>query len=263
MKSILQDKKDRRCYLCALVDGDNSEKLILQEHHIFEGTANRRNSEKYGMKVYLCPKHHVGDIDGVSDAVHRPDLNNYGLVLKVVAEEVFCQTHRREEFRAIFGRSWSGWNMNSVVLMGRLTRDPMVRYAQGGEQQIAIARYTLAVDRRRRQGDEQATDFISCVAFGKNGEFAEKWLRKGMRICIHGRIQTGSYEKDGQKVYTMDIVADTQEFAESKSGNAERDSYYDAMAAGQQGTAGRQQDPLSEEGFMNIPDGIDEELPFT
>ena len=120
--------------------------------------------------------------------------------------------------------------MNSVVLMGRLTRDPMVRYAQGGEQQIAIARYTLAVDRRRRQGDEQNADFISCVAFGKAGEFAEKWLRKGMRVCIHGRIQTGSYEKDGQKRDGWKVIATDFDFCGSK--NEKKDDLAWAKGAG-------------------------------
>lgn len=140
--------------------------------------------------------------------------------------------------------------MNKVILMGRLTRDPEVRYSQG-ENAMAIARYTLAVDRRfNRQGDESSADFIGCVAFGKAGEFAEKYFRKGTKVAITGRIQTGSYtNKDGVRIYTTDVVVEEQEFAESKnSGNA--GSTNNAAAAG----AG--------DGFMNIPDGIDEELPF-
>ena len=110
--------------------------------------------------------------------------------------------------------------MNKAILMGRLTRDPEVRYSQG-ESPMAIARYTLAVDRRfNRNGDENTADFISCVAFGKAGEFAEKYFRKGTKIAVTGRIQTGSYtNKDGVKVYTTDVVVEEQEFAESKNSN--------------------------------------------
>ena len=136
--------------------------------------------------------------------------------------------------------------MNKAILMGRLTRDPEVRY-------------TLAVDRRfNRNGDDNTADFISCVAFGKAGEFAERYFRKGTKIAVTGRIQTGSYtNKDGVKVYTTDVVVEEQEFAESKNSNGGSSDNYSApannfsaapMAAG--------------DGFMNIPDGIDEELPF-
>ena len=144
--------------------------------------------------------------------------------------------------------------MNKVILMGRLTRDPEVRYSQG-ENPTAIARYTLAVDRRfNRNNDDQSADFINCVAFGRAGEFAEKYFRKGIKIAITGRIQTGSYtNKDGVKVYTTDIVIEEQEFAESKNsssgaegGNSNSNSNF----------------PSNGDGFMNIPDGIDEELPF-
>ena len=143
--------------------------------------------------------------------------------------------------------------MNKVILMGRLTRDPEVRYSQG-EQAMAVARYTLAVDRRgRRDGNEQTADFIGCVAFGRLGEFAEKYLRKGTKIAIVGHIQTGSYTKpDGQRVYTTDVVVDECEFAESK-------------ASSENGGGGSYQQTSSntdKDGFMNIPDGIDEELPF-
>ena len=108
--------------------------------------------------------------------------------------------------------------MNKVILMGRLTRDPEVRYSQG-ENATAVARYTLAVDRRyNRNNDEQSADFINCVAFGRNGEFAEKYLRKGTKIAATGRIQTGSYtNKDGVRVYTTEVVIEEQEFAESKN----------------------------------------------
>ena len=111
--------------------------------------------------------------------------------------------------------------MNKVILMGRLTRDPEVRYSQG-ENATAVARYTLAVDRRyNRNNDEQSADFINCVAFGRNGEFAEKYLRKGTKIAATGRIQTGSYtNKDGVRVYTTEVVIEEQEFAESKNSSS-------------------------------------------
>ncbi len=145
--------------------------------------------------------------------------------------------------------------MNKVILMGRLTRDPEVRYSQG-EQATAIARYTLAVDRRfKRDGDQQSADFIQCVAFGRAGEFAEKYLRKGTKIAVTGRIQTGSYtNKDGQKVYTTDVVVEEQEFAESKNAGGDNSGYAPADRPSPSSAAG--------DGFMNIPDGIDEELPF-
>ena len=136
--------------------------------------------------------------------------------------------------------------MNRVCLCGRLTKDPDVRYTQGAEQ-MAIARYTLAVDRRKK--DENSADFISCVAFGKSGEFTEKYLKKGMKILVEGRIQTGSYtNKDGKKIYTTDVVVESTEFAESKN-------------SAQQAPA----EPTADmgEGFMRIPDGVDDEgLPF-
>ena len=142
--------------------------------------------------------------------------------------------------------------MNKVILMGRLTRDPEVKYTQG-ENTMAIARYTLAVDRRFKRDGEASADFISCVAFGRQAEFAEKYLRQGIRIVVTGRIQTGSYtNRDGNKVYTTDVVVEEQEFAESK--NAQN------HAAGQVAAGKPQVDP---DGFMNIPDGIDEELPFS
>ena len=142
--------------------------------------------------------------------------------------------------------------MNKVILMGRLTRDPEVKYTQG-ENTMAIARYTLAVDRRFKRDGEAAADFISCVAFGRQAEFAEKYLRQGIRIVVTGRIQTGSYtNRDGNKVYTTDVVVEEQEFAESKNAQSH--------AAGQAAAGKPQVDP---DGFMNIPDGIDEELPFS
>lgn len=153
--------------------------------------------------------------------------------------------------------------MNKVILMGRLTRDPEVRYSQG-ERSMAIARYTLAVDRRGRRdvsGDTQQTaDFINCVAFDKAGEFAEKYFRQGMRVLISGRIQTGSYtNRDGVKVYTTDVVIDEQEFADSKGAAAQGDS------AGNNFRPAERPAPsmAASDGFMNIPDGVEDEgLPF-
>ena len=144
--------------------------------------------------------------------------------------------------------------MNKVILMGRLTRDPEVRYTQG-ETPSAIARYSLAVDRRiRSNNNENNTDFINIVAFGKAGEFAEKYFRKGTKVLITGRIQTGSYtNKEGVKVYTTDVVAEDQEFAESKN-NSDNNGGSNSQAANAPASA--------DDGFMNIPDGIDEELPF-
>ena len=135
--------------------------------------------------------------------------------------------------------------MNLVILMGRLVRDPDVRYSQGQEQK-AIAKFTLAVDRRFKKDGEQSADFISCIAFGKTGEFVEKYLSKGTKVVVEGRWQTGSYDnKEGQKVYTNDCIVDSIEFAESKSNNE------------------TQSKPQTDEnGFMNIPEGLDAELPF-
>ncbi len=146
--------------------------------------------------------------------------------------------------------------MNKVILMGRLTRDPEVRYSQG-ENATAVARYTLAVDRRfSRNNDEQTADFINCVAFGRSGEFSEKYIHKGTKIAVTGRIQTGSYtNKDGVRVYTTDVVVEDQEFAESKNASAGDGGYAPSPRPGSAPAA-------AGDGFMNIPDGIDEELPF-
>ena len=143
--------------------------------------------------------------------------------------------------------------MNKVILMGRLTRDPEVRYSQG-ERTMTLAKYTLAVDRRGRRsqdGNEQTADFLNCVAFDRAGEFAEKYFRQGMRVLISGRIQTGSYiNKDGIKVYTTDIIVEDQEFADSKG----------AASGGQ--TNGRPE-PADADRFVNIPDNLeDDSLPF-
>lgn len=150
--------------------------------------------------------------------------------------------------------------MNKVILMGRLTRDPEVRYS-AGENSTAVARYTLAVDRRFRRDGEATADFINCVAFGRSAEFAEKYFHQGIRIVISGRIQTGSYtNRDGVKVYTTDVVVEEQEFAESKSASDSSRSSVNYGAPAQ--PAAPAPGPMSADGFMNIPDGIDEELPF-
>ena len=146
--------------------------------------------------------------------------------------------------------------MNKVILMGRLTRDAEIRYSQG-ESSTAIARFSLAVDRRfRRDNDEQTSDFINCVAFGRTAEFLERFGRKGTKFVLEGRIQTGSYtNKDGQRVYTTDVVAENVEFAESKNNSSAGNDFGGAPSApSPSGAAG--------DGFMNIPEGIDEELPF-
>lgn len=149
--------------------------------------------------------------------------------------------------------------MNKVILMGRLTRDPNVHYT-AGDNPMGIARYTLAVDRRIKREGEATADFISCVAFGKAAEFAEKYFRQGIRIVVSGRIQTGSYtNREGNKVYTTDVVVEEQEFAESKNNAAGNNNVQGNTAAGQ--PIGNT--TVDADGFMNIPDGIDEELPFS
>lgn len=150
--------------------------------------------------------------------------------------------------------------MNKVMLLGRLTRDPDVRYSQSNGEQLAIARYTIAVDRRfirkNSSNDQQTADFISCVAFGKSGEFAEKYLKKGTKIAATGRIQTGSYtNKEGQKVYTTEVVIEEQEFAESKNAAANNNESSDYNSQSNQPSA-------TDEGFIDIPDGIEQDLPF-
>jgi len=143
--------------------------------------------------------------------------------------------------------------MNKVILMGRLTRDPEVRYS-AGENALAIARYTLAVDRRFRRDGEASADFIQCVSFGRTAEFAEKYFRQGLKIAVTGRIQTGSYtNRDGQKVYTTEVVVEEQEFAESKGSGS----------GSSQQNVPQQSPDVGPDGFMNIPDGIEEELPFS
>ncbi len=138
--------------------------------------------------------------------------------------------------------------MNRVILIGRLTKDPDVRYTSN-QDATAVARYTLACDRAYKKKGEQTADFINCVSFGKNAEFAEKYLKKGMKIAIEGRWQTGNYKnRDGNTVYTNDCVVERQEFAENKNQNAEQS---------------RRQEPKPDvNDFVSVPDGIDEELPF-
>ena len=155
--------------------------------------------------------------------------------------------------------------MNKVILMGRLTREPDIRYSQGENAQ-AVARYTLAVDRRfRRQDGDQQADFIGCVAFGRSAEFAEKYLHQGTKVVVTGRIQTGSYTRnDGTRVYTTDVVVEDQEFAESKNAaqNSNAGSSWQPTPQAPAPAAPDKPEDLSADGFMNIPDGIDEELPF-
>ncbi len=143
--------------------------------------------------------------------------------------------------------------MNKVILVGRLTRDPEVRHSQG-DNSTAVARYTLAVDRKFKRDNEPTADFIPCVVFGRLGEFAEKYFHQGIRISVSGRIQTGSYtNKDGVRVYTTEVIVEEQEFAESRAES-------EANRSGQQPT--KPEEKVDENGFMNIPEGLEEELPF-
>jgi len=146
--------------------------------------------------------------------------------------------------------------MNKVILMGRLTRDPDIRGGQN-DSATAVARFTLAVDRRfKREGTDQTADFISCVAFGRTADFMEKYTHQGTKLLVEGRIQTGSYtNREGNKVYTTDVVCENVEFAESK--NSQGGGNF-----GADGGAGFTPSSDAGDGFMNIPDGIDEELPF-
>lgn len=142
--------------------------------------------------------------------------------------------------------------MNKVILCGRLTRDPEVKYSQGANGSSAIARYSLAVERKFKMDGQPTADFINCVAFGKLAEFAEKYLQKGTKLIVTGRIQTGSYTNNsGQKIYTTDVVVDEQEFAESKSSSNQNNNQSAGPAPSSFG-----------DGFMNLPEGIAEELPF-
>ena len=147
--------------------------------------------------------------------------------------------------------------MNKIILIGRLTRDPEIRYSTN-DNNTAIARYTLAVNRPFRKNGEQQADFLPCIAFGKTAEFAEKYLAKGMRVAVEGRIQTGSYtNQEGQKIYTTDVVVERQEFLEKRADNGQQSPDNANNSQPDSGAAGSYDDR-----FMDIPDGIDEELPF-
>ena len=147
--------------------------------------------------------------------------------------------------------------MNKVILLGRLARDPETRYG-GANNSMAVCRYTLAVDRKFKKDGEATADFINCISFGKIAEFAEKYFTKGLRVAVSGRIQTGSYtNKDGVRVYTTEVIVEDQEFAESRAeSEANRSSFQSSPAPGPAPSID------AGDGFMNIPDGIDEELPF-
>lgn len=152
--------------------------------------------------------------------------------------------------------------MNKVILMGRLTRDPEVRYS-AGENAMAIARYTLAVDRRFKKDGEATADFISCVAFGRSAEFTEKYFHQGIRITISGRIQTGSYtNKEGNRVYTTEVVVEEQEFAESKNASQNSSASYQPPMGAPAPVQTQEAPRPAADGFMNIPEGLEEELPF-
>lgn len=246
-KGIIHDQGEKQCLLCMIMDNDFGPKRV-HDHHIFGGTANRRVSEAEGLHCNLCiDRHHE---DG-PEAVHRNRFNN--VLLKIIGQQIYEQTHTRAEFIARFGKSFAELEdkeVNKVVLSGRLTRDPEIRYTAGNTP-LAIARYTLAVDRRFKKDGEASADFIQCVSFGQSAEFAERYFKKGTKITISGRIQTGSYtNQNGHKVYTTEVVIEEQEFAESKK-------------AGTQGVeTSKPAETQCENGFMNIPEGLEEELPF-
>lgn len=146
--------------------------------------------------------------------------------------------------------------MNKVILLGRLARDPETRYG-GANDSMAVCRYTLAVDKKFKKDGEAIADFINCISFGKSAEFAEKYFTKGLRVAVSGRIQTGSYtNRDGQKVYTTDVVVEEHEIAQSRS---EASNQQESNRQPEISPYGKDKD----NGFMNIPDGIDDELPFS
>ena len=179
---------------------------------------------------------------------YRDAVWNYWYKTKIITSDGI-----KTEYEAVFGDKRSKRKMNRVVLMGRLTRDPNVTYTQG-ERPMAVAKYTLAVDRRGQKSQDggQTADFINCVAFDRAGEFAEKYFRQGMRVLVSGRLQTGSYtNKEGRKVYTTQVILDDQEFADSK-------------VQGSKAPETRSTEGLDMgDGFMNIPDGVEDEgLPF-
>lgn len=249
-KSIIHDQGEKQCLLCMIMDNDFGPKRV-HDHHIFGGTANRRVSEAEGLHCNLCiDRHHE---DG-PEAVHRNRFNN--VLLKIIGQQIYEQTHTRAEFVTRFGKSFAELEdkeVNKVVLSGRLTRDPEIRYTAGSSP-LAIARYTLAVDRRFKKDGEASADFIQCVSFGKSAEFAERYFKKGTKIAVSGRIQTGSYtDQSGRKVYTTEVAIEEQEFAESKkTGNQGSETPKPAET----------QCKTDPDGFMNIPEGLEEELPF-
>ena len=173
----------------------------------------------------------------------------FGYARKPIEDiELYMRRKDAEEELELIRRK-RGEKMNKVILIGRLTKDTETRVTQG-ENATTVARYTLAVDRRFKRDGDQAADFINCVAFGRQADFAEKYLHKGMKICVTGRIQTGSYtNKDGQKVYTTDVIVEDQEFCESKNASTPN-----TQEPAQESSVGN--------GFMNIPDNLDEELPW-
>ena len=237
MKSILEPPSPDQCYNCGRWG-------CLEEHHIFYGRKTRKKAEGTGLKVHLCPECHRRQPTGVHGG-------NWGLELKLkeIAQAEYQKTHTNAEFIQLFGKNYidqEGKSLNKAILMGRLTKDPETRYTTG-DKPIAITKYTLAIDKRGRQQDQTA-DFINVVAFDKNGEFAEKYFRQGIRVLISGRIQTSSYtNKAGQKVYTTDVIVEEQEFADSKKTGPAA-----GVAAG----------PDIGQGFMRIEDGLETGLPF-
>lgn len=261
MKSIIQNDQAGECYLCALLHDDWSRKYT-EEHHIFFGMANRRLSEKYGLKVRLCLFHHREGPEAVHKNAQIKEL------LCQIGQQAFERHYPDKNFITLFGENYlEERDMNKVILIGRLTREPDIRHAkkENGDDMV-IARYTLAVDRRIRRDEadgQQTADFPSIIAFGRGGEFAERYLHKGTKIIVCGHLQTGSYtNREGQKVYTTDIIADEQEFAESKTaqqagGSGQQDSRQQAEAR----ENGQPEEP-ADDGFMNIPDGVDEDIPF-
>jgi single-strand DNA-binding protein len=180
--------------------------------------------------------------------------NNYHLLL--YSPQIFLELMK-------FHQKYFLMIMNKVILMGRLVRDPDIRYSQG-ERQMAVARYSLAVNRTfRRDGDPEA-DFINCVAFGRQAEFTERYLKKGMRMLVTGRIQTGSYtNRDGARVYTTDVIVEDQEFAESKNASSAPMGAPQSASYAPDRPAPASAAAATSDGFINIPDGVEDEgLPF-
>lgn len=234
MKSIQEAEPYCYCYACGRYGQ-------LEEHHIFYGRKQRQMAEKQGLKVHLCQLCHGKGREGVHGG--NTGLNMW---LKEIAQAAFEETHTREEFMALFGKNYIGVKkMNQVILMGRLTRDPELRYINQDNPR-PVANYTLAVDRKGKAGgDSQNADFIKVAAFDRAAEFADRYFRKGMRVLVSGRIVTGSYTgKNGQKVYTTEVYATDQEFADSKGAAVPKEPEPEGV------------------GFMKISDGVESDLPF-